>query len=181
MIICLGFVVQSFSCVAIAFFLLWDLYTHTLKFLISSIFMCNREYLPTWVKTACFCSGYAPFFQRRVAAVQSREVQQLLPQQQTLPCAQSGQARLVTRRSVATGRIMRGLSHSSLRERRCSLSYPSHTHPHMGNAKVTRRGWPWEMMFRAKVDGGMRPSPRMTLLAVKVMRYVCSCGKTLAC
>lgn len=113
--------------------------------------------------------------------MQSRKVQQLLPHQPSLPCAQSGQARLVTCRSAAAGRIMRGLSHGSFGARRCSLSSPSHTRPHVGKAKVTRSGRPWEMMFRAKVEGGTRPGPRMTLLAVKVMRYVSSCGKTLAC
>lgn len=115
--------------------------------------------------------------------MQSRKVQQLLPQQQSLPCAQSGQARPVTCRSAAAAlRIMTGLSHGSFGAKRCSLSYPSHTHPHAaGKAKVTRSGRPWEMMFRAKVEGGTRPGPRMTLLAVKVMRYDSSCGKTLAC
>lgn len=117
-----------------------------------------------------------------VAAVLSRKVQELLPQQQSLSRARTGLACLVTCRSVAAGRIMRGPNHSSLCKRRCSLSYPSHTHPNMGKARVTRRRWRWEMIrFRAKVEGGMRPSLRMTLSAVKVMRYVCSCGEPLAC
>lgn len=112
-----------------------------------------------------------------LAAVLPRKVQELLPQQQSRSTARSCQVCLVTCRSVAAGRVMRGLSPSSLCKRRCSLSYPSHIHPNEGKARVTRRRWRWEMMrFRAKVGGGMMPSLKMTLSAVKVMRYVSTQG-----
>lgn len=179
-IIYLRFVVQSFRCIVTLMKKKRFILTRTSISNLINIH-ARENILLLRLKLARFGSACAPFFQRRGAAVQSRKVQRLLPRRQSLPRAQSGRARLVTRRSVAAGRIMRGLSHGSFGARWCSPSYPSHTHPHVGKAKVTRSGRPWEMMFGAKAEGGTRPGPRTTLLAVKVMRYVCSCGKTLAC
>lgn len=114
-----------------------------------------------------------------VDALLPRKVQELLPHQQSLSPARSVQVCLVTCRSGAAGRIMKGQSPSLLCKRRYSLSLPSHTYPNEDKARVTRRRWRWEMIrFRTKVGGGMRPSLRMTLSAVKVMRYVCFRGET---
>ncbi len=113
------------------------------------------------------------------AAVLPRKVQEPLPHQQSPSPARSSQVCLVTCRSGAAGRVIRGPSPRSLCQKRCSLSHPSHTHQNEGKAKVTRRRWRWEMIrFRAKVGGGMRPSLKMTFSAVKVMRYVCSRRQT---
>ena len=129
------------------------------------------------LKLSCFCF----LFQMSVAALLPRKVQELFPHQQSLSPARSVRVCLVTCRSAAAGRVMRGSSPSSLCRRRCSLSHRSLTHPNEGKARVTRRRWRWEMIrFRAKAGGGMKPSLRMTLSAVRVMRYVCSRGETCA-
>lgn len=92
---------------------------------------------------------------------------------QSLNCALCSKVCLLTWRSGTAGRVMKGLSLSSLCKRRCSLSHPSLTHPNEDKARVTSRRWRWEIIrFRARLGGGMMSSPRMTLLAVKVMRYV---------
>lgn len=131
-----------------------------------------REFTPAQVNIA-FVLLCNLIFQMNVAAVLPVKVQELLPQQQSLSLARTGRVCLVTCRSAAAGRVMRGPSPSSLCKRRCSLSYLSHIHPNEGKARVTRRRWRWEIIrFTLKVKGGMRPSLKMTLSAVKVMRYV---------
>lgn len=99
------------------------------------------------------------------------KVQNPPPQQLSLPPNRTGQLCLLTCRSAAARRVMRGPSPSSLCEG-CSLSHPSHTHPNEAKARATRTRWRKKMGWIGAAQGGdTRPSLKMTSSGVKVMRY----------